>query len=452
MRSRVAEHHTWARRSCEHVRALRPLTLRPAPLRPATLNPPLSKSDAHRALCLARALKISSAKVLPAGETLPNDVRVIAAGLDALEAGNSGTPPVHTQGERGAAQGERPPTLIDCADGGAPFRFLVTQAALTPGLVTQLTGTERLGQRPHAPLMESLRSALKVKLTEGNPWPLTVEAPADALEVRTLQVSGADSSQFASSLLLGAALVAARAKHAVKVVVTPPFASLEYLRLTERWVERTGFGLTASDQSGLTLTVSPPVAPALPEVPGDWSSLGYLLLLAWKCGGNVTRLSPPADHPDGEVVHQLASVGVTLHPDGRVLGTARGHLECSAKKCPDAILTLAAFACVLPEPSIFTDVGILRLKESDRVESLISMVHAAGGSTSLDGERLTVTPPRSLTPMKLSSRDDHRVAMSAATLAVLLGVSCELDDGDCVKKSFPLFWDELAKTGAAISR
>ena len=97
----------------------------PAPLRPATLNPPLSKSDAHRALCLARALKLPSSTVLPANEVLPNDVRVIAAGLDALEANSS--------------------ELIDCADGGAPFRFLVTQAALTPGRTTRLTGTERLG-------------------------------------------------------------------------------------------------------------------------------------------------------------------------------------------------------------------------------------------------------------------------------------------------------------------
>jgi 3-phosphoshikimate 1-carboxyvinyltransferase len=150
------------------------------------------------------------------------------------------------------------------------------------------------------------------------------------------------------------------------------------------------------------------------------------------------------------VVEQLASVGVTLHADGRVTGDARGHLTCSATRCPDAILTLAALACVLPEPSVFTEVGILRLKESDRVEALISMVHAAGGSTSLEGERLTVTPPRTPTPMKLSTRDDHRVAMSAATLAVLLGVSCELNEADCVKKSFPLFWDELAKTGVEL--
>jgi len=78
-------------------------------LRPS-LKPPLSKSDAQRALVLAEALGVPLETVVPADEELPRDVRVLQKGLEQLR-------------EQKAD--------IDCHDGGAPFRFLLTQAALT---------------------------------------------------------------------------------------------------------------------------------------------------------------------------------------------------------------------------------------------------------------------------------------------------------------------------------
>jgi 3-phosphoshikimate 1-carboxyvinyltransferase len=106
---------------------------------------------------------------------------------------------------------------------------------------------------------------------------------------------------------------------------------------------------------------------------------------------------------------------------------------------------------VLPGPSTLTHVGILKHKESDRLEGIREMVAAAGGSTALDGEVLTLTPPEVVRPFSLSTRSDHRMAMSAATLAVLARVSVQLDDAACVSKSFPGFWRELERVGVSLS-
>lgn len=398
-----------------------------------TLTPPLSKSDAQRALVLADVRGLPSSTVLPPGEALPRDVEVLRDGLAALHA---------TRAE------------LDCRDGGAPFRFLVTQAAVQPGRVVSFTGTARLGERPHAPLLEALRRALGpsgLHLQEGTPWPLRVEAPATFTPPFEFVVTGAESSQFASSLLLGAARLAASTGASVTVRVAGALTSAGYLALTERWLERAGFSVS---RSGDAVVVGAGVAPsALPPVPGDWSSLGYLLLLAWHSGTEVARVAFDTGHPDEHVAEQLQNAGLALEVRSAVTHAVTGRptagLEVDAERCPDAIPTLAAFATVLPEPSRFLRPGILRHKESDRLEGTLALLHAAGLDAAHSEDALTVRPGRAR-HFSFDARDDHRLAMSAAVLAHLHGVSLRLRGKASVAKSFPGFWGEAAKVGLAV--
>jgi len=378
------------------------------------LTPPISKSDAQRALVLARI--IGAPDALP-DEELPADVRVLRAGLDVLARGG----------------GE-----LQCHDGGAPFRFLLTQAAVTPGARVKLFGTPRLGERPHAALFEALKPAA----TRGTGTLLAEVRALDPLP-QAFTVSSDQSSQFASSLLLGAAAVAHRTQRPCAVRVEGARVSDGYLQMTVRWLRAAGFEVKGDGD----FTVRWVAARPLPEIPGDWSSLGYLLLIAWSADARVARLSDPALHPDGAIVAALASVGLTVHDDGRVIGALHGHLDVSARRCPDSIPTLAALACVLPEPSRFSDCEILRGKESDRVEGIIALARAAGATTHLERDTLTLSPPARVGPLQLDSRDDHRLAMAAGTLAAISHAPLRLRGPECVKKSFPGFWRELALTG-----
>jgi 3-phosphoshikimate 1-carboxyvinyltransferase len=135
----------------------------------------------------------------------------------------------------------------------------------------------------------------------------------------------------------------------------------------------------------------------------------------------------------------------------RVEGQARNGLVASGKECPDLLPTLAALACVLPRPSTLTDVGILRLKESDRLEGIQKLVAAYGGTTRLEGETLTLSPPAAPPAhFAMDSRGDHRLAMVSATLAVLSGARLSLTGPECVEKSFPGFWRQLERAGVRL--
>lgn len=376
------------------------------------LVPPISKSDAQRALVLADILGVPFDSVLPADEALPRDVAVLRAGLEALRSSEA---------------------RLDCRDGGAPFRFLLGQAAVLPHRRVEFIGTPRLGERPHEPLLEALRSALPVSIT-GTPWPVRVETGALARGAR-FTVTGAQSSQFASSLLLAGARLARSTGEAVDVRVEGPLVSEGYFALTRAWLTRCGFSLDP---------VRAPKAPGpFPPVPGDWSSLGYLLALSWVSGLPVSRLQRGSVHPDEALAAHLESVG--LRVTDRVEGQAQRGFDVDATTCPDAVPTLAVLATKLPRPSVFRNIGLLRHKESDRAQGIVSLLAAAGLDALVEGEALTVTPGAAR-DFTFDPRDDHRLAMSAAVLSRLHEVRLELTQRECVAKSFPGFWGEFAKT------
>ncbi|MBZ4409277.1 3-phosphoshikimate 1-carboxyvinyltransferase [Myxococcus sp. XM-1-1-1] len=412
-------------------------------LKASPLTPPVSKSDAQRALVLGH---LTGSWPLPSvqaesDEDLPADVRVLRRGVEALRLPAG------------------PVRDVDCADGGAPFRILATQVAVTPGARVRLTGTPRLGERPHGPLFTSLKDALGpagLTLTEGQPWPVEITAPTDTSSVEPVfRVPGSQSSQYASSLLLGCAALYLRERRAWSVDIEGTLTSAGYLDLTLTWLERFGFELKKSASRYTVCGYTPP--PSVPTLPGDWSSLGYLLLVAWKAGGTVERADTASAHPDQAILRLIEQVGLRTEPASeahvlQVTGRPTGGLRASGKECPDLLPTLAALACVLPAPSTLTDVGILRLKESDRLEGIRDLVTAFGGKAELEDDTLLVTSPS--TPparFEMDSRGDHRLAMTAATLSVLSGVTLVLTGPECVEKSFPGFWRQLTRSGVRIS-
>ncbi len=224
---------------------------------------------------------------------------------------------------------------------------------------------------------------------------------------------------------------------AVPVHVDGALVSEGYFALTQSWLTRCGFDVNP--------VRAPKQAPPFPAIPGDWSSLGYLLALSWESGLKVARLQRDTGHPDEVMVEHFASTG--LRVTDRLEGVPARGFDVDAQSCPDAIPTLAVIATKLPEPSTFRRVGILRHKESDRVAGIMGLLATAGITSALDDETLTVTPGRAR-DFSFDPKDDHRLAMSAAVLARLHHVRTEVQHPDCVAKSFPGFWREYAKCPA----
>ncbi|MCL2626329.1 MAG: 3-phosphoshikimate 1-carboxyvinyltransferase [Cystobacterineae bacterium] len=417
---------------------MKALRIRREAWKSCTLCPPLSKSDAQRAMVVADIWGLPS-PVPPLGaeghEDLPRDVQVMAKGLQALA-------------------GPGPRLCIDCKDGGAPFRFLLTQAALRPDAEVEFVGSTRLGERPHEALLSALEQTLGplgLRIERGNPWPLRLHTPQLLPKALHMEVEAQASSQFASSLLLGAARVARASCQPSSVFLRGPLASPGYWDMTRKWLECSGFSVWEENRRTWVTTKAMPQQ--LPPIPGDWSSLGYLLLLGWASNNPVAGVSLGQGHPDEALWWHLQNLGletVCKHNLAHVSGQAQGGLKVSALECPDAVLGLVALACMLKAPSRFEDIAVLRLKESDRVEAAKAMATAFGAVFRLEGDSFVVEPGPLPKSFELDSREDHRMAMSAATLAAMSGVPLQLWGPECVEKSFPAFWKQLQNVGVGL--
>jgi 3-phosphoshikimate 1-carboxyvinyltransferase len=114
----------------------------------------------------------------------------------------------------------------------------------------------------------------------------------------------------------------------------------------------------------------------------------------------------------------------------------------------DEVPILAALAAVARGRTEIRDAEELRVKESDRIAAMVGVLRAFGVTCAELDDGLTVEGGTSLRAAHVTSGGDHRIAMSAAVLALRADGESIVDDVDCVDTSFPGFADRLRALGA----
>ena len=133
----------------------------------------------------------------------------------------------------------------------------------------------------------------------------------------------------------------------------------------------------------------------------------------------------------------------------RILDQLRqGNCTIDASDIPDLLPVLAIVAGGL-QGAVFTTIQRLRLKESDRVASTVAMINALGGRAEATEDTLIVygTGYRGGT---VDAVNDHRIAMATAVASTICQESVTVLGAECVKKSYPAFWDEFKRLGGNI--
>jgi len=120
-----------------------------------------------------------------------------------------------------------------------------------------------------------------------------------------------------------------------------------------------------------------------------------------------------------------------------------GDFSAPMEDLPDMVPTLAVLAALRPGRTVIRNVAHLRIKESNRLEALVTELTKTGIRAEETGDGLVITggTPRGA---EIETYNDHRIAMSFAILG-LAAPGMRIRNPDCVGKSFPGFWDELEK-------
>jgi 3-phosphoshikimate 1-carboxyvinyltransferase len=119
-------------------------------------------------------------------------------------------------------------------------------------------------------------------------------------------------------------------------------------------------------------------------------------------------------------------------------------IEIDMERMPDVVLTLSVVAWLAKGPTYITNIANLRVKECDRIHAAAAELQRLGVKVDEGPDYLRIYPSESIRPAMIHTYDDHRVAMSFGLLKLLYD-GIEIEEPECVAKSFPNFWQELAR-------
>ena len=336
---------------------------------------------------------------------------------------------------------------LDCGESGSTLRFLLPVAAAL-GADATFTGQGRLPERPLSPLYEEMTSH-GVKMTENGHMPLKCEGN---LPAGLYTIDGGVSSQFISGLLMALPLT----KQQSRIVITGKQESASYIGLTLNALKQFGIEIQPTTDGFIIAGGQEFITPAQQvAVESDWSAAAF-----WITAG-VTGSKPitcsgldyeQSAQGDRHIVDVLRRMGADITTGSNTVTARPSNLIATQIDCadiPDLVPIMAVAAASAQGTTLFNNISRLRIKESDRVQSIMELLSGAGITAYASENTLTVTggPARSCT---YNPSGDHRMAMTAAILASAMNVKITISDAECTAKSYPAFFDDFNALGGTI--
>ncbi|WP_418725954.1 3-phosphoshikimate 1-carboxyvinyltransferase [Dysosmobacter sp.] len=428
-----------------------------------TVTPPPSKSQAHR---LAIAAVLSNGISTVRGVAMSQDVEATLRCLTALGGRWRETAPgvLEITGTGGRRTGADLP-LLDCGESGSTLRFFIPIAlAATGGGV--FTGRGRLMERPQGPYFDLFRE--KGIFFEQKDGVLTVRG---RLTPREYRLAGNVSSQFFTGLLFALPLLEGDSV----LIPTTRLESVGYINMTREAMALAGVHTQWREGSTLFIPGNQRYQPLEAAVEADWSQAAFWYA-AQGLGNAVTiaGLNPKSIQGDrvmasfaemlrGEPLHGGVTAPIwgpasaaPARPDRQIPARPGWSTPCVGSvslpltHCPDLAPPLAAWGALLNGDLYLKDAGRLRIKESDRLATITAALRALGADVTEEPERLIIIGKPSLPGGTVDCAGDHRIAMMAAIAATGCTGPVTLLGAECVKKSYPDFWEVYQSLGGEI--
>ena len=351
---------------------------------------------------------------------------------------------VHGNGLRGL---KKPDEMLYTGNSGTTTRLLCGILA-GQNFDTSITGDASIQKRPMGRVVQplSMMGAKIESVRKNGCAPLHITG--SSLHGITYSTPVA-SAQVKSSILLAGLYADGQTS------VTEPALSRNHTELM-----LSGFGADICSD-GLTATITPGNELYAQQifVPGDISSAAYflaagllvpgsellirnvgvnptragILTVLRAMGGNLTVLNERVCA--GEPVADLLVSASSLHGT-----TVEGNL---IPALIDEIPMIAVMAAFANGQTVIRDAAELKVKESDRIATVTAGLRAMGCDITPTDDGMIIRGGKTLHGAEIDSYLDHRIAMSFAVAALAADGVTSIKDADCVKISYPNFYDDL---------
>jgi len=395
----------------------------------ASVNLPSSKSISNRALII-NALSYSPYPLLNLSDS--DDTRVLEA---ALNSNNN---------------------KFDIGHAGTAMRFLTAYLAKIVG-EWEVTGSERMQQRPISILVDALKSlCAQIEYTKNEGFP-PLKIFGSHLTGKTIELDGSVSSQYISALLL----IAPTIENGLTIKLKGEITSRSYIELTLKLMAKFGIEyhwegneITVPEQNYFARDFT---------VESDWSGASYWYEILSLCDSGeilLKNLQLESLQGDANIAGWFTQFGVisTQKTDGVLLtkneDVSPEKLVHNFIENPDVAQTLACLCVAKKIPFHFSGLKTLKIKETDRISALQNELAKFGavltepvhGELFWDGKiNMAILSEIPL----IETYHDHRMALAFAPMA-LAGFPVKINDPMVITKSYPGFWDDLRTTGFSI--
>ncbi len=429
---------------------------RPRSLR-GEITSPGDKSVSHRAVIFNALSNTNTAKITnfsPGADCSSTEHIMKSLGVEItrkLGGGGAGdTLTVKGVGLEGLVE---PDDILDAGNSGTTTR-LMSGILAGQDFVSVLTGDQSLKSRPMGRVVNPLTTmGAKISGRANNTLaPLVFHGGS---------LRGIDYNMPVASAQLKSCLLLAGLRADGITNLSQPAESRDH---TERMLSAMGAVLK---KEGLDLILQPSELETIDvEVPGDISSAAFWMIAA-------------VCHPDAELL--IRNVGVNPTRSGIIIALKKMNaqlklmderqvagepvadvlvqtsdlkgIELSGEIVPlliDEIPVIAVAAAVADGETVIKDAQELRVKESDRIESSISWLRAAGINAEGTSDGMIISGNQQINGGSFQSYDDHRLAMSLGIAGLISEQPITISDPDVASISYPGFWETVKELGGLV--
>ena len=337
-------------------------------------------------------------------------------------------------------------SVLDCRESGSTLRFLLPVAAAL-GRSVLVEGAGRLPKRPIGILTDLLSN--HGCYISSSQLPLEMSGQ---LTAGTFILPGNVSSQFITGLLFALPLLEGDSE----IVLTTPLESKGYVDMTLHTLQR--FGIQVQEtESGFAISGKQKYhSPGTIITEGDWSNAAFWLAAGAASGNGVTCCGLQQDSPQGDkaIIPLLQQFGAKIEMSEECVTVQHATLKgcrIDVSQIPDLMPILCIVASMAKGKTEIYNAARLRIKESDRLSAMADCLHQLGiraeesqDGITIYGRENTEQIPKEI---QIDACNDHRIVMSAAVGAIVLGLEVTILGAEAVAKSYPAFFAEFIRLG-----
>ena len=328
---------------------------------------------------------------------------------------------------------------IDCNESGSTLRFLFPLSIVEENKVL-FKGRGKLFKRPMTPYFENFEK-YKIKHSYIDENAILLEGK---LKAGIYEIDGNISSQFITGLLFSLPLLDGKSK----IIINRKLESSNYIDISLDCLSKFGIKIINNSYQEFVIEGNQSYKVGNYRTEADYSQAAFFLV-ANAIGSKIriNDLSEDSLQGDKKIIDYISEIDNWNSKDTLVL---------DGSETPDIIPILSLKAAVSGKKIEIVNVERLRIKESDRLKATVEELSKLNFDLIEKKDSILINSREAFKANKnekivsLSAHSDHRIAMMIAIAATCYDGEILLDNLDCVKKSYPNFWEVFLSLGGKI--